>query len=356
MTTKEGFSIKLTTVYEKGSKVNRKFLPGYTSYAAADDDIHRLLQHLQDGRRFQSFETTLSSARNLKKRPNESSERKLFGCVSKRRKLNSSIRYRRYLRDIQKAEVVPIERVEWDQMYNIRGPDAIARAARQFSRNPVIRIPYLFQLLRDTDDSGVKNSIAYIKERVKTLAIKITFDKKKIHEIREESFSGTCYNLLMKAKLEEDDGLVDLTNEPDFTIGNVSKEQLARVCMQSMLVSSIYVILIKRSQSKTALLQNEFVEISAHKGSIESLKDLLQKHLMALREFKQTNSIAIIAEEAIEESNRKISARTLRKWYNEFEEFNKFKEDLRGCYEIHLPSVSLLDWQAMPRMRSIRAH
>ena len=43
--------------------------------------------------------------------------------------------------------------------------------------------------------------------------------------------------------------------------------------------------------------------------------------------------MAVIAEEAIEESNRKISARTLRKWYNEFEEFNKFKEDLRGCYE-----------------------
>ena len=74
-------------------------------------------------------------------------------------------------------------------------------------------------------------------------------------------------------------------------------------------------------------------EISAQRGSIDSLKDLLQKNLMALRQFKQTNSMAIIAQEAIEESNRKISARTLRKWYNEFEEFNKFKEDLRGCYE-----------------------
>ena len=286
MTTKEGFSIKLTTIYEKGSKVNRKLLPGYTSYAAADDDIHRLLQHIQDGRRFQSFETTLNCARNLKRRPNESSERMLFGCVSKKRELDSSIRYRRYLRDMQKAGVVPIERAEWDQMFDIREPDAKARAARQFSRNPEIRIPYLFQLLRDADDSGVKNSIAYIKERIKTLATKITFDKKKLHEIREESFSGTCYNLLLKAKLEEDDGLIDLTNEPDFTISNVSKEQLARVCMQAMLVSTIYVILIKRSQSETALLQNKLVEITAHKGSIDSLKDLLQKHLLALRQFK----------------------------------------------------------------------
>jgi hypothetical protein len=297
MTTKEGFSIKLTTIYEKGSKVNRKLLPGYTSYAAADDDIHRLLQHIQDERRFQSFETTLSSARNLKKRPNESSERRLFGCVSKKRELDSSIRYRRYLRDTQKAGVVPIERAEWDQMFDICEPDAKARAARQFSRNlfQFSSLPYLFQLLRDADDSGVKNSIVYIKERIKTLATKITFDKKKLHEIREESFSGTCYNSLLKAKLEEDDGLI----EPDFTISNVSKEQLARVCMQAMLVSTIYVILIKRSQSETALLQNKLVEITAHKGSIDSLKDLLQKHLLALRQFKQTNSMDVIAEEFV---------------------------------------------------------
>jgi hypothetical protein len=94
--------------------------------------------------------------------------------------------------------------------------------------------------------------------------------------------------------------------------------------MQAMLVSTIYVILIKRSQSETALLQNKLMEITAHKGSIDSLKDLLQKHLLALRQFKQTNSMDVIAEEAIEESNRKISTRTPRKWYNEFEEFNKF--------------------------------
>ena len=63
---------------------------------------------------------------------------------------------------------------------------------------------------------------------------------KKLYNIRDEICNVTCYKLLLKAKLEEDDGLIDLTGEEEFTMSNTSKEQLARVGMQAFLVSSIY--------------------------------------------------------------------------------------------------------------------
>ena len=43
--------------------------------------------------------------------------------------------------------------------------------------------------------------------------------------------------------------------------------------------------------------------------------------------------MGIIANIVNNESNKKISSKTLRKWYNEFDEYGKFKEDFRGCYE-----------------------
>ena len=43
--------------------------------------------------------------------------------------------------------------------------------------------------------------------------------------------------------------------------------------------------------------------------------------------------MGIIANIVNNEPNKKISSKTLRKWYNEFDEYEKFKEDLRGCYE-----------------------
>ena len=74
-------------------------------------------------------------------------------------------------------------------------------------------------------------------------------------------------------------------------------------------------------------------EIENHNGTVEELKNILKKHLDLVRLFKVANSMGIIANIVNKQSNKKISSKTVRKWYNEFEEYGKFKEDLRGCYE-----------------------
>jgi hypothetical protein len=43
--------------------------------------------------------------------------------------------------------------------------------------------------------------------------------------------------------------------------------------------------------------------------------------------------MGMIVEKVCEESERKMSQTTIRKWYNEFKDHGLFKEDLRGCYE-----------------------
>lgn len=75
---------------------------------------------------------------------------------------------------MSRANKVPRERCEWDKMFNVREPQAKARALRQYSRNPEIRTEHLTQQLLRHDDTGVKNAIAYIHERIKTLSSRIT--------------------------------------------------------------------------------------------------------------------------------------------------------------------------------------
>jgi hypothetical protein len=58
--------------------------------------------------------------------------------------------------------------------------------------------------------------------------------------------------------------------------------------------------------------------------------------LISMRKFKEANSMGIIADKENKKSNKRISSETLRKWYNEYEELGKCKEDLRGCYERNL--------------------
>jgi hypothetical protein len=327
------FTISLTTKYEKGSRIQKKFFQGNKSYVAAEQDVDRLLQHLVDRKRVHFFQKTLESTTRGKKRPNSFSDGTLYGSVRKIKKKDNSRKYARYRLDMSLANKVPKDCDEWDAMYCVREPNATDRALRQFSRNPIVRTEYITQQLHGKDDTGVRNAIAYVHERIKTLSSKIIVDEKKLHVIRDAICDSSCYKLLLKAKLEEDDGLIDLTVEEDFSMTNVSKEQLARVGKQAYLVSFIYEALIERSQQELQILQMELHEIKNHTGSVDELKQLLNKNLILMRQYKESNSMGIIADKVNKKSNKKISSKTLRKWYNEYEEKGKFKEDLRGCYE-----------------------
>ena len=114
---------------------------------------------------------------------------------------------------------------------------------------------------------------------------------------------------------------------------NTSKEQLARVSMQAYLVGFMYASLIERAQQEVHMLEHGVIEIMKHNGTVEELKNLLKAHLISMRQFKEANSMGVIAGKAYQHSKKKVTSKTLRKWYNEDEEFGKFKEDIRGCYE-----------------------
>jgi hypothetical protein len=80
------FTISLTTKYEKGSRIQKKFFQGYKSYVAAEQDVDRLLQHLVDRKRVHFFQKTLESTTRGKKRPNSFSDGTLYGSVRKIKK------------------------------------------------------------------------------------------------------------------------------------------------------------------------------------------------------------------------------------------------------------------------------
>ena len=303
------FTISLTTQYEKGSRIQKTFFQGYISYVAAEEDVDRLLQHLMDRKRVQTFQKTLESTSRGKKRPNSFSDGTQHGAVRKLKKTDSSRKYKRYFHDMSMANKVPKGRHEWDAMYNVREPQNKARALRQFTRNPEIRAECISEQLHGKEDSGVRNAIMYVHERMKTLSSKITIDEKKLYIIRDEICGVSCHKLILKAKLEEDDGLIDLTSEEEFTMANTSKEQLARVSMQAYLISFMYKALIERSQQEVQLLQQELSEIENHAGTVEEMKSILKKHLDLVRLFKVANSLGIIANIVNNESNTKYPLR-----------------------------------------------
>ena len=72
----------------------------YISYVAAVEDADRLLQHLVDRKRVQTFQKTLESTSRGKKRPNSFSDGTLHGAVRKLKKKDSSRKYKRYFREL----------------------------------------------------------------------------------------------------------------------------------------------------------------------------------------------------------------------------------------------------------------
>ena len=55
--------------------------------------------------------------------------------------------------------------------------------------------------------------------------------------------------------------MIDLTADDEFTEMNTSKAQIAKVIMQSLVVATIFTLLIVRAEDETNFLQKELEEI-----------------------------------------------------------------------------------------------
>lgn len=334
------FGLAITTTYEKSNKGNKHIIYGYFSAKAANNDIERLIDHFDSRKHVKSFISIYGKPQKTDfKRVRNDLSGALSGCIKKSRRKVSNKAYNLYVKNLKLASMEPLDRSEWDKIYDERDPLLKARLLRANARNPRIRTMYLIQGLNSEDlgdsQKAVTNAVNYVKERIKTLAYFIMSSGKLLTLIRKHTFEGTSYKLLLRAKFDEDeadDNVIDLTEDDAFTEMNTSKAQIARVIMQSIVVGTILELLIKRAENETRFLQNELEEIKYCNCPI-ALRLILADNLMKLKEFKERSSMNVITEKAVTQTIKKVPAKTARKWFNDFKEHKLFKEDLRGCYQ-----------------------
>lgn len=335
----DGFGLAITTTYEKGKKGIKHFIYGYFSAKAADNDIERLTDHFEKKKHLSSFVSIYGKPLKTEfKRVRHDLSGALNGCVKKARRKVSNKAYNLYVKNMKEVYMKPLDRSEWDKIYDERDPVLKARMLRANARNPHIRQRYLLQGLNseDPDDSqkAAINAVNYVRERIKTLAHFVMNSNELLLLLREHIFEGTCFKLLLRAKFDEDEteDVIDLTEDDEFTEMNTSKAQIAKVIMQSIVVGTIFALLIERAEDETHFLRNELEEIKKC-STPDELRKVLADNLVKLQKFKEESSMNVITEKAVNQTVKKVSAKTAKKWFNDFKEHKLFKEDLRGCYQ-----------------------
>jgi hypothetical protein len=332
------YKISISQQQPKRSKLVKNELQGYLSMKAAKDDIQLVKDHLNSGKRIASFtknlgEATSSSAPIMKK----SNEKQLYGAVAKAVEKLAKQKYNTYCKNLRKGYMVPNSRSEWEKMYNSGRKDTSARAFRAISRDPHTRYLYLINgmesLERKDNIKAMEESVKYMKERRVTLGDFIKEEGKIIDILQKAVYTSTCFSLLLKAKLEEDEEVEFITEDSKFTNQNTSKLQQAKVNIQCMLTLSLSNRLTERAKQELELIRVSLELLSNSEKSFEQLKEAFTAVLQERNDFKVQNSMTVLVERVHEECRKIKSQKTIRKWYNEVKEYGLFKEDLRGCFQ-----------------------
>ena len=328
------YRLVVTERQAKRAKLVQRKVQGYLSMKAAENDIPLVTRHLDLGRRITTFQKTVGSATsNTGNQSRRLKGKSVSGCVAKAVKRASTRKYKRYCSRMASASLVPIPKLEWDALFD--SPANNCRTLRAASRDPYTRYLYFIKELESSGEAenlgAIENSIKYMKERKVTLSVFMTEEDKTVQKLRTAICTSSCYTLLLKAHFEEDGDAESNTEDTKFTLQNTSKEQLSRVATQCFLTLSLSQRLKIRAEEEIVILEDSLQLIS--EMSRANLKDTISDVLLRRNEFKIKNSMASVAESVFLECNKIISAKTIRKWYNEFKEFGLFKEDLRGCYE-----------------------
>jgi hypothetical protein len=316
----------------KRSKLTTSFVQGYLSSKAAQDDIDLISAHLDSGKHIRTFVKNVGAIKTRATRvTREQKEGALYGCVAKAVEKVARKKYKMYCKSVLKVGIVPISREEWDTSCNTE------RAKRAISRDPHTRYLYLLQGMESSEKHdnlrSIEDTVKYMRERKVTLAAFIVEEVKLTERLQKAVYSSSCYSLLMRAKFEEDSNIIDLTEERNFTFQNTSKEQLSRVSIQSYVVLSLALKLVKRSRQEIDMIQESLDLISCSEDSFEQLKNTVNEVLKKRNDFKVRNSMGAIVDRICNDCKNSVSQKKIRSWYNEFKEYGLFKEDLRGCYQ-----------------------
>lgn len=331
------FRIKLITVHAKRRKQIPTVYRGYTSRNSAANDVKRLKAHFRAGGAIANFVQHKDNHSNCRLTQEEKDflalRRKEKGIMRIRNKKKEKIKsneYKSYVKLLTARGATPMTRNEWD-LLPVSGTDR-DKLIRRYSRNPCLLHQSILRGLDSSTpaavDSSIASSMQYFANRLVTInAISISC-KASLKTLRSAIFSGKAYTLLMKASFDDDppdDGVIDLSDD-DFTSTNVSVAQLARVILQACTVEKVYSYMVAKLNKEKSLIDQILSVVMPTKASIE-------KHWESIKQFKKDNSMHVLSVRAHVETDEKVSAKTILKWYNEFQEYSLFKEDLRGCYQ-----------------------
>lgn len=349
------FRIREKTSYANGKKRKPSELYGYLTENAAKNDVLRYIQHTTMGNRRQSFVRCFTNHSNVRI-VNE--ERKYYLAKELYMKKGNAARLKAKLHDREYAaykkltKSAPANKEEeralketWMKEYypNDAKKD---RLYRTLAREPKTVHTSVLSGLRSEDSlakiDSLKSSLVYFKDRKVLLLASDKSNQESLELLRKSLFSGRSYELILKAKFDEDVLLdsdrIDLAKEDEvYTYDSCSKAQLARVTLQSCVTERFYNYFQKKIAAELSLVDSILSDVGG--ATYESITDLAKSvqqvstHWEKIKCFKLEHSMESIAKKVHESVGGQVSVRTMLKWLQEFRKYAHFKEDLRGCYQ-----------------------
>ena len=143
------------------------------------------------------------------------------------------LQYAKYLKFARMSGTARVmDRTEW-----FRHRCTMDRDLRALSRNRQTRESYFMDCISSRDAreraKGVDNARRYMSERKCKLTADCEVYEKQIVNLLDAIHGSKTYTKVIKAKYVDLPGeLIDLTDEPDFTLETISQAQLARVGSQ----------------------------------------------------------------------------------------------------------------------------
>jgi hypothetical protein len=154
--------------------------------------------------------------------------------------------------------------------------------------------------------------------------------EKQIVNLLDAIHGSKTYTKVIKAKYVDLPGeLIDLTDEPDFTLETISQSQLARVGSQCDAVCRMFEALKVKATKELEMIAATLQEIDE---SVDLLASI-EAFYVAKRISLQENSMSIIADKISKDLRRHLAGKTILQYFNEYVKYDGFKEDLRGKHQ-----------------------
>ena len=282
------------------------------------------------------------------------------GVVAKQHMRRDDRMYREYANRARKAESDVLSREDWDQLLlryvkyskfarkcgsgmvmdrdewlgRNRSVSNFDREVRALSRNRQTRESYFLDCAKSQDEADIAKAIdnakRYLSERQSKLSADCKDYEKQILSLLDAIHGCKTYTKVIKAKYIDLPGeLIDLTDEPDFTLETISPAQLARVGSQCDAVYRMFEALKLKATKELELIAADLKDIHESHDVLATIEAFYAKKKILLQE----NSMPIIADNISKDLRGHLAGKTILHYFNEYVKYEGFKEDLRGKHQ-----------------------